>query len=699
MRYQLTGLNCNNCALKIEQELKKVTGLETAHINFANQSMHIPPEHLEKAREVISRLEPEVRILPPLDTSEAAATFETTAPRKELYAIAIALLLFSGGLIFNTALSQTAFSWAEYLVFLSAYFIVGWPVLRQAGRNLVRRQFFDENLLMTIASLGAIAIHQLAEAVAVMLFYAIGEYFQDRAVNRSRRSIKALLQVRPDYANLSVDGEISKVAPEAVAVGQTIIVKPGEKIPLDGEVIEGESFVDTAALTGESRPRHVSGGKKVLAGMVNGQGLLTVKVSRPFSDSSVAKVMELVEQAAARKAPTERFITTFARYYTPAVICAALGLAFIPPLLVPGTTFSAWIYRALVLLVISCPCALVISVPLGYFAGLGSASRQGILIKGANFLEALANLTTVVFDKTGTLTRGVFKVTQVEAVNGFNKDEVLALAAAAEAYSNHPIAQSIRQAWGAEIAAEQISAYQELPGKGISAVIAGKRVLVGNRLICPHLTIPSDPPAGTCIHVVVDDVYAGWLLITDEIKPDARNTIVNLKRLSIKQTLMLSGDASNVAQDVADKLGLDNYYAELLPEDKVQKIEALRLAFTNPRKQKLAFVGDGINDAPVLARADIGVAMGALGADAAIEAADVVLMDDNPAKLVTAVKIARYTRQIIRQNIILAIGLKIFIMSLGIFGLAGIWEAVFADVGVALIAILNASRVLKYKGS
>ncbi len=694
MRYHLDGLDCNSCALKIEQELRKTKGMKEASINFTNQSLDIPPEYLEQARQIIDHIEPNIKILPANSKIDKPNIIKN---KKNLYPIAIAALLLLLGMIFNTPLHSTPYSWAEYLVLLSAYLLVGWPVLYKTIKNLGRGQIFDENSLMSIATLGAIAIHQLNEAVAVMLLYAIGEFFENQAVDHSRRSITALINIRPDYANLKVNKKIIKVNPEKVTVGQTIVVKPGEKIPLDGQVIDGSSYVDTSILTGESIPRKTGVGKKVLAGMINGQGLLTVKVSKPFRESSVARIIELVEKAASRKAPTDQFITSFARYYTPTVLFSALALAVIPPVVIPGAAFKTWIYRSLVLLVISCPCALVISIPLGYFAGLGSASRQGVLIKGANFLEALTALKTVVFDKTGTLTKGTFEVNQIVAVNNFTKEQVLTAAAAAEAYSNHPIALSIRQAFGRKIALDKISAYQELPGRGVSAIVANKKILVGNERILEPKTRPLRTTEGTRVHVVIDDVYAGRIIIADEIKTNTLKAVKELSEIGIEHLLMLTVDEKNVAREVALKLGLAGYYAELLPEEKVQKIEQLRSTLPNPRKQKIAFVGDGINDAPVLARADIGIAMGALGADAAIEAADVVLMDDDLTKLTTAIKTARYTNRIIKQNLFLALGLKTFFLFLGALGLASIWEAVFADVGVTIIAILNATRILKYK--
>lgn len=699
MRYKLAGLDCASCAAKIEEKLRQVKGMEQVSVNFAAQSMELPPQLLPAAREVIARVEPGVRIV---EAGGRATPQEEEAEEKsELYFIIAAVILLAIGLIFNRTLHRTPYALAEYAVLLPAYLLAGWRVIWTAARNLARGQVFDENFLMGIATIGAIAIHQLPEAAAVMAFYAVGEYFQDRAVNRSRRSIAALLDVRPDYANLKVNGETKQVRPEEVEVGQTIVVRPGEKAPLDGEILEGASFVDTSALTGEPVPRKVEKGQNILAGMINGQGLLTVKVTKPFGQSSVAHILELVENAAGRKAPTEQFITAFSRYYTPAVVLGALTVAVVPPLFIPGATFSEWVYRALVMLVISCPCALVVSIPLGYFGGIGGASRRGILVKGANFLDALTNLHTVVFDKTGTLTKGVFRVTRVVPYNGFAEEELLAAAAAAEVYSTHPIAQSIREAYGKEISQDQVTDYQEIPGHGISAVASGKRVLAGNdRLLHREgITHQVCEVEGTGVHVAVDGVFAGYIVISDEIKDDAQKAIVRLKELGVQKTVMLTGDEESVARRVAETLGLDGYFAELLPEGKVEKVEELQAALSNRRKQKLAFVGDGINDAPVITRADVGVAMGGLGSDAAIEAADVVLMEDAPSRLANAVAISRYTGYIVRQNVGLALGVKAFFLVLGAFGVATIWEAVFADVGVALVAIYNATRTLKYAGN
>lgn len=609
--------------------------------------------------------------------------------------IVISGILLATGIIFNEPLKRTPYSLAEYLVLLSAYFLSGLKVLKSAFKNLFRGRVLDENFLMAVSTLGALAIRQLPEAAAVMTFYAIGEYFKERAVNRSRRSIAALLDLWPDYANLKLDGEIKKVRPEEVEVGQLIVVKPGEKVPLDGEVVEGISFVDTSPLTGEPVPRKIKKGDEILAGMINGQGLLIIKVTKPFEQSSIARILELVQKAAENKAPTEQIITTFSRYYTPVVVFGALIVAFLPPLILPEASLKEWVYRALVLLVISCPCALVVSVPLSYACGLGGASHRGILVKGASFLEALAHLHTVAFDKTGTLTRGVFRVTKVVPYNGFREEEVLAAAASAEVYSTHPIAHSIRASYGKEIPLKEIKDFQEIPGLGISAVVEGKRVLVGNDRLLHKEGIPHEIcniEEGTGVHVVLDGIYAGYIIISDEIRPDAKEAILKLKELGVQKTILLTGDQVSAARLVAKKLGLDAYFAELLPEGKVKKVEEIQAALPNRHNQKVAFVGDGLNDAPVIMRADVGVAMGGMGSDAALQAADVVLMEDTPYKLVTAVTIARGTIRIVKQNIILALSIKALFFVLGTMGVATIWEAVFADVGVALVAILNATR-------
>nr|WP_319422483.1 heavy metal translocating P-type ATPase [Pleurocapsa sp. FMAR1] len=615
--------------------------------------------------------------------------------RSELIPLSIAIVLFLVGLIFNQPLHNTPGAIAEYAVLIPAYLISGWSVLTSAGRNILRGQIFDENFLMTIATIGAIAIHEIPEAVAVMLFFQVGEMFQGFAVGRSRRSIKSLLEVRPDTANLKLDGEIREVAPEKVEVGDIIIIKPGEKVPLDGEILAGNSQVDTSALTGESIPRTVREGETILAGAINQTGSLTVRVTKLFAESSIAKILDLVENASSKKAPTEQFITRFARYYTPVVVFLSLAVAILPPLLIPGESSELWVYRALVLLVISCPCGLVISIPLGYFGGVGGAAKRGILVKGSTFLDTLTDVKTVIFDKTGTLTEGVFQVTQITPYNGYSEKELLTLAALAESQSNHPVARSIVEAYDGAIADSDVTDYEEIPGHGIRAKVQGKSVLAGNDRLLHREHIEHDTcnVEGTVVHLAIDKKYAGYILIADRIKEDASRAIARLKKAGVTQTVMLTGDNRVVAKNVASKLGLDTYEAELLPEDKVEAIE--HYIRKSDKKSKVAFVGDGINDAPVIARADVGIAMGALGSDAAIETADVVLMTDAPSKVAEAINIARKTHSIVWQNIILAMAIKALFILLGAVGIASLWSAVFADVGVALLAILNATRVLK----
>jgi Cd2+/Zn2+-exporting ATPase len=614
--------------------------------------------------------------------------------KRELLPVLIALALFAIAILFKEPLHNTPYHIAEFAVIIPAYLLSGWTVLKTAGRNILRGQLFDENFLMTVATLVAFAIHQLPEAVAVMLFFRIGELFQEYSVGRSRRSIKALLEVRPDTANLKVNGIVRQISPEKVNVGDLILVKPGEKVPLDGEVLEGNSQVDTSALTGESVPRTIKPGDTILAGMINKSGALTVRVTKLFGESSIAKILDLVENASSKKAATEKLITQLARYYTPIVVFLSLAVALLPPLFIPGASRADWVYRALVLLVISCPCGLVISIPLGYFGGIGGAARRGILVKGSTFLDALTDVKTVVFDKTGTLTKGTFKVTQVVTRNGFSESELLALAAKAESHSNHPVAQSIREAYAQPIAESEVTDYQEIAGHGIRAVVVNQVVIAGNDRLLHRESVNHDTCdlLGTVVHVAVDGQYAGYLMIADEIKDDAREAIRDLKRLGVEKTVMLTGDNRSVAQTVARQIGLDDFVAELLPEGKVYEIEKL---LDCSGKAKLAFVGDGINDAPVIARADVGMAMGGLGSDAAIETADVVLMTDAPSKVAESIWVARRTRQIVVQNIVLALGIKFLFIALGTVGLATLWEAVFADVGVALLAILNASRIAK----
>lgn len=618
--------------------------------------------------------------------------------KQELIPVILVVLLFVGGLIFEEKLHNTPYSIGEYLVFIPAYLLSGWNVLTSAGRNILRGRFFDENFLMTIATLGALAIHKLPEAVGVMLFFKIGELFQEFAIGRSRQSIRSLLEIRPDSANLKQNGDIKQVSPETVAVGDIIIVKPGEKIPLDGEIIDGNSQIDTSALTGESVPRTVKVGETVLAGTINQTGVLTVEVTKIFGESSISRILELVENARSKKAETEKFITKFASYYTPFVVFASLAVALIPPLFISEATNAdrfLWVYRALVLLVISCPCGLVISIPLGYFGGIGGAAKRGILVKGSTFLDTLTAVKTVVLDKTGTLTKGVFKVAKIVPENGFSQTDLMAIAAKVESQSNHPVAKSILEAYGGKIDSSDVKDYEEIAGHGIRAKVNNQIVLAGNDRLLHRENISHDVcnAEGTVVHLAVDNRYVGYILIADELKEDAVQAIRDLKKLGVERIVMLTGDNQAVADSVAKKLGLDSYLAELLPEGKVEAIE--KLIGQSKKGDKIVFVGDGINDAPVLARADVGIAMGGLGSDAAIETADVVIMADAPSKVAEAIQIARKTHNIVWQNIIFAMSVKGIFIALGAFGLATMWEAVFADVGVALAAIFNATRVLK----
>ena len=585
----------------------------------------------------------------------------------------------------------------RFALFLPAYFVIGWDVLWRAVRNIAHGQVFDENFLMALATVGAFCTGffgqgEYPEAVFVMLFYQVGELFQSYAVGKSRKSIASLMDIRPDYANVERDGKLLQVDPEEVAVGDTITVKAGEKIPLDGLVLEGSSLVNTSALTGESVPRQVRPGDSVISGCVNQNGLLRVQVTKAFGESTVQKILDLVENASSKKAKAENFITKFARYYTPVVVFCALALAVVPPLFVGNWT--GWVQKALIFLVVSCPCALVISVPLSFFGGIGGASRQGILVKGGNYLEVLADTELVVFDKTGTLTKGVFQVTAIHP-EGVSQQELLELAALAESYSDHPISRSLKEAWGKALDTARVGQVEELSGRGVRAQVDGKEVWAGNGKLMEEIGLAYRPSGqvGTVVHVAAEGRYLGYILIADEVKPDAKEAIAALKAQGVKKTVMLTGDAKAVGESVAKDLGLDEAYTQLLPGDKVDRVEAL-LSEKSP-KGKLAFVGDGINDAPVLSRADIGIAMGALGSDAAIEAADLVLMDDKPSKIAKAMEISKRTLRIVRQNIVFALAVKLLVLMLTPFGLANLWEAVFADVGVMVLAILNASRALQ----
>ncbi len=714
-RYRLEGLSCASCAGKIERELASLEGVR-AELHFASSTLVVDaadPALQRQAVAVVNRIEPDIRVVR-LDAGHLEEAPAGISPI--LKVVAVSGSVFAAGLAIQTFALPGAEDlpwtdgrfWAVLMPFLVAYAIAGHDVVRGAVRGVLTGNVFGESFLMTVATLGAFAIREFPEAVAVMLFFKVGQYFEDRALNHSRRSIASLLEIRADHANLRRDGTTVQVPPEQVQVGDRIVIKPGEKVPLDGVVEEGQTTVDASALTGEALPRSVGEGDEILSGMVNRSGVVTVRVTKPFGASTVKKILDLVETAAARKAPTEAFITKFSRVYTPVVVGAAVLLAVTPPLLsrVPALagwfshpeTYAEWIYRALVFLVISCPCALVISIPLGFFGGIGAASRRGILFKGANYLEAFRSLKTIVFDKTGTLTEGVFRVTEVAPSNGFSRDELLALAAAAESHSTHPVARSVVEAYGRSVDEDRIERYEEIPAHGVRARIDGKVVLAGNDRI---LHLDGDDLAhdtcnveGTVVHVAVDGTYAGYLVLADQPRPEAREAIDRLREAGVDEVVMLTGDERGAARSVAGQLGLDAFHAELLPQDKVAWVERIKRSRAETRA-KVAFVGDGINDAPVLAAADIGIAMGGLGSDAAIEAADVVLMNDRLTGLVDAVHVARRTNGIVRANIAMALGIKGVFIALGALGLASMWEAVFADVGVAVLAVLNATRILK----
>ena len=605
-------------------------------------------------------------------------------------------IIIGAALLATAVLLNLNNEWLQIALFIISYIIVGGDVVKRAVKNIFKGQVFDENFLMSIATIGAFFIGEYPEGVAVMLFYQVGELFQSYAVGKSRKSIASLMDIRPDYANVKKGDELVKVDPDEVQIGDIIVIKAGEKIPLDGKVIEGSSMIDTSALTGESVPREVEVGSDILSGCININGVITAEVTKEFGESTVSKILDLVENASSKKSNSEQFITKFARYYTPVVVIIAVFLAIIPPLVIDGATFSDWIYRALAFLVVSCPCALVISIPLSFFGGIGGASKKGILVKGSNYLEALAQTEIVVFDKTGTLTKGVFNVQEIHP-EGVSKEELLELTAYVESYSNHPISLSLKRAYGKEIDNGRISDVEEISGHGVIATVDGKKVMAGNIKLMKMMDIPyfKGELIGTAVHVAVNNKYIGYIVIADEVKEDSAQAIKELKAANIKQTVMLTGDNKSVGSKVAKELGLDKVYAELLPADKVEKLE--ELFSQKSKKGKLAFVGDGINDAPVLARADIGIAMGGLGSDAAIEAADIVIMTDEPSKIATAMKISKKTLKIAHQNIVFAIGIKIIVLILSAFGIATMWAAIFADVGVTIIAVLNAFRALNVK--
>ena len=685
--FKIKNLDCAHCAAKIEESINKMTGVHRARVDFINQKLSLSADEanidtiIEKMHRLIHSLEPKVVI-----TEENVC--ENNNHRRTLVRISISAVLFVVALLLRSTPLPIFF------LYLISYLVIGGDILLRAIKNICHGQVFDENFLMALATAGAFAIREYPEAVAVMLFYQVGELFQSYAVGRSRKCISELINICPETASVIRDGVEVTVSPEEIAVGEIILVRPGEKIPLDGVVLEGYSTLDTSALTGESLPRSIGHEDEVLNGCINQSGLLKIKVIKPYAESTVAKILELVESAGSKKAKAENFITRFARYYTPLVVILAALLTVIMPILT-NSPFSDWLHRSLVFLVVSCPCALVISVPLSFFGGIGGASRHGILIKGSNFLEALSKVETLVFDKTGTLTEGLFTLTSINPVN-IEKEQLLALAALAECNSGHPIARSVTAAYGKEIDTSRLGDVQELSGLGMKANIDGKTVLAGSRKLMERfgLTCPEDSDAITTVHIASNGVYLGYLLFADRIKPKAAEAIIALKALGIKETVMLTGDTKEAAKSVAETLKIDRFYAALLPADKLFLAEEMMKKNVG---RTLAFVGDGMNDAPVLSRVDVGIAMGAMGQDAAIEAADVVLMDDDPAKIPVAVKIARRTITIVRQNILFSLSVKAMVLLLGAFGIANMWIAVFADVGVSVLAILNATRALSLK--
>ncbi|GAA0102009.1 heavy metal translocating P-type ATPase [Paraclostridium bifermentans] len=692
----LKGLDCASCSNKIESEVKKIDGVISASINFVSSKLELDIDEskdiktmLDEVTRKIKKIEPEVTIISP---NEFKKTKNEKDIKNQNYSMGALLL---GAAIFFITMFLNVSNRLEFILYLISYILLGGDIVLKAIKNILRGKIFDENFLMSVATIGAFAIKQYPEGVAVMLFYKVGESFQSYAVNKSRKSISDLMDIRPDYANLKIENETKKVPPEDININDIIIVKAGEKVPLDGAVVSGKSMIDTSALTGESVPIKVESGSEVLSGSINSNGVLEIKVTKRFEESTVSKILDLVENASSNKAETENFITKFAKYYTPIVVFVALGLAIIPPLLFENNYWFDWIYRALVFLVVSCPCGLVISIPLGFFSGIGASSKSGLLVKGSNYLESLSKTETVVFDKTGTLTKGVFKVTKLKNISDISKEELLEYAAYAEYYSNHPIGVSIVKEYGKDIDKKEIKEYDEISGHGLSVNIKGKKVLAGNAKLMKKENIAYEEvfEIGTIVHISIDGKYYGYLIISDEIKEDSKQAIEGLREIGVKKLVMLTGDSKKVAEGVAQELNLDYAESELLPDQKVKKVEELYKA--KSKKGVLVFVGDGINDAPVLAIADVGVAMGGLGSDAAIEASDIVIMNDEPSKLINGIKIAKRTQKIVWQNITLALIVKLIVLLLGATGVANMWEAVFADVGVTLIAVLNSIRIMR----
>lgn len=694
-KFYLEGLACASCAATIEDRISRMDTITSASVNFADSSLSIElrerdrlEDTLAQIREIVDSVEPGVRLVKGEQNEKGE---DSSFFSRERIILGLGILGFIGAILMPASPGKT-------ILFILAYLVIGGRVLLLAGKNITRGRVFDENFLMTIATLGAIGIGEYPEAVSVMLFYRIGEEFQEAAVNRSRRSIKSLINIKPDRANLLVNGDILTVSPEKLKLADTIILRPGERVPVDSRVIEGRSELDVSALTGESMPEPVEPGDQVLSGSINTSGLLTLRVEKLFTDSTVSRILDLVENASSKKAPTEQFISRFAKVYTPIVVLLALALATLPPLLVPGAIFSDWLYRGLVFLVVSCPCALVISIPLSFFAGIGGASRRGILVKGGNSLQALKDVDTVLFDKTGTLTKGTFEVVGISPASGIDEKDLLRLAAMGEYHSNHPLARSIISAYGQEIDKDKIQDYEEIPGKGTCSFLAGEPLLVGNKRLMKENHILIHEQAGSPltddsrVHVAYAGRYYGYLDLADGLKADTRAAVDRLRSLGVKRIGILSGDREPSVKHAASKAGISEYYYGLLPHEKVERLEQM---IKDKRSGKLAFVGDGLNDAPVLAMADVGIVMGNIGSDTAVEAADVVLMTDEPTKVGQAISLGRRTHRVVMQNVIMALSIKLAVLALGLLGLAGMWEAVFADVGAALLAVFNSMRVLK----
>ena len=691
LQLTLEGLNCANCARKIEEKVGKMEGVKESNLNFTTTTLNVKLERKVKEEHAINEIKKIVEALEPHVKVEKKVSGKTNVQRAKFE---VKPTLIIGTILYLIAVIGDFKGALALILFVASYLLIGGKVVLTAIKNIARGQLFDENFLMTVATIGAFSISEYPEAVAVILFYEIGETIQGYAVNKSRSSISSLMDIRADYANIIIDGKEKKVSPETVKVEDIILVKPGEKVPLDGVVIEGESFIDTSALTGESVPRKIVPNDEILSGGINTSGLLKVKVTKKFGESTVSRILEMVENAASKKADTEKFITKFAKVYTPIVVVLAILIAVIPSIFIKDALFSTWLYRALVFLVVSCPCALVVSVPLGFFAGIGGASKKGVLVKGSNYLELLKDLETVVFDKTGTLTEGVFSVAEINT-NGIDKEKLIEVAAMAESFSNHPIAISIIKEYGKEIDKEVIKEYKEISGRGIKAVINNEEVLVGNSKLMNEFNILYNEvdSIGTVVYCAINGEFKGSIVISDKIKENAVEALINLKKAGVKKTVMLTGDNKKTAYKVGEKINIDEVHSELLPLDKVKEVEEIMKR--SNKNGKLAFVGDGVNDAPVLARADIGIAMGGIGSDAAIEAADIVLMKDDINALVDAINVSKKTNKILWQNIVFALGIKILVMVLGTFGIANMWTAVFADVGVTIIAIINSTRCFR----